>query len=106
MPKTTPSIIASENPFNISPPKINIDKSANNVVTEVIIVRDKVSFIEIFVSSNILTSAYLRKFSLTLSNITTVSFIEYPTIVKTAATIERLISNENTENTPNVIITS
>ena len=93
-------------PTNLEVTKINIDNSANNVVTEVIIVRDKVSFIEIFVSSNILTSAYLRKFSLTLSNITTVSFIEYPTIVKTAATIERLISNENTENTPNVIITS
>ena len=98
--------MANENPFNISPPKIKIDNNAKSVVTEVIIVLDNVSLIEIFVSSNIFTSEYLRKFSLTLSNITTVSFIEYPTIVKTAATIERLISRENTENIPNVIITS
>ena len=31
---------------------------------------------------------------------TTVSFIEYPTIVKTAATIDKLISKLNNENIP------
>ena len=55
---------------------INIDKRASNVVMDVIIVLDKVSFIEIFVISNILISEYFFKFSLTLSKITTVSFIE------------------------------
>ena len=49
---------------------------ANNVVIDVIIVLDKVSFIEIFVSSKILISEYFLKFSLTRSKITTVSFIE------------------------------
>ena len=42
-------------------------------------------------------SEYFFKFSLTLSNITTVSFIEYPTIVKTAATIDKLISRLKNE---------
>ena len=35
---------------------------------------------------------YFLRFSLILSNITTVSFMEYPTIVKIAATIDRLTS--------------
>ena len=51
-------------------------------------------------------SEYFLKFYLTRSNITTVSFIEYPTIVSTAATIDKLISREKIENIPNVIITS
>ena len=76
VPTITPNIIANEKPLSIAPPNINIDKRANNVVTEVIIVLDKVSLIEIFVISKILISAYFLKFSLTLSKITTVSFIE------------------------------
>jgi len=61
---------------------------------------------EIFVNSKILMSEYFLKFSLTRSKITTVSFIEYPTMVKTAAIIDKLISRLNKENTPNVTITS
>ena len=76
VPNITPNIIAKEKPFNISPPNKYIDDKANSVVTEVIIVLDKVSLIEIFVNSKILISEYFFKFSLTLSNITTVSFIE------------------------------
>ena len=45
--------MASEKPFNISPPNKNIESKANNVVEEVIIVRDKVSFIDKLVRSNI-----------------------------------------------------
>ena len=56
--------------------KKNIENKANRVVTDVIKVLDKVSLIEIFVNSKILISEYLFKFSLTLSKITTVSFIE------------------------------
>ena len=59
-----------------------------------------------FVRSKILMSAYFFKFSLTLSKITTVSFIEYPTIVKTAATIDKFISKLKAENIPSVIVTS
>ena len=46
MPTITPNIIAKENPLNISPPRKNIDNNASNVVTEVKIVRDKVSFMD------------------------------------------------------------
>ena len=106
VPRITPSIIAKEKPFKISPPKKNIENKASNVVTDVIKVLDNVSLMEIFVNSNILISEYFIRFSLTLSNITTVSFIEYPTIVKTAATIDKLISKPNNEKIPNVITTS
>ena len=62
--------------FHAGTLKKNIESRANNVVTEVIKVRDKVSFIEMFVNSKIFMSEYFFKFSLTLSKITTVSFIE------------------------------
>ena len=48
--------------MSISPPNIYIDSNANRVVTEVMIVLDKVSFIEILESSNILISEYFFKF--------------------------------------------
>ena len=44
------------------------------------------------------------KFSLILSKITMVSFNEYPTIVKKAATTGREISYPSIENIPNVIV--
>ena len=69
-------IIARENPLRISPPKKKIENNAKRVVTDVIKVLDKVSLIEIFVNSKIFISEYFLKFSLTLSKITTVSFIE------------------------------
>ena len=53
MPNITPKIIANEKPLSISPPKIKIENNANNVVTEVIIVLENVSLIEIFVKSKI-----------------------------------------------------
>ena len=40
-------IIAKEKPFKIAPPKINIENKAKSVVTEVIKVLDRVSFVEI-----------------------------------------------------------
>ena len=82
------------------------DNKSSKVVKEVIIVLDKVSLIERLAVSLIFIFVYLLKFSLIRSYITTVSFIEYPTIVKTAAIIERLISNDKIENIPIVIITS
>ena len=76
VPIKTPNIIAKENPLKISPPKINIENKANNVVTEVIIVLASVSLIDKFAISLIFNLWYLLRFSLILSYITTVSFIE------------------------------
>ena len=45
VPTITPIIIAKEKPFKIAPPKIYIDNRASKVVTEVIKVLDKVSFV-------------------------------------------------------------
>ena len=51
VPTKTPKIIAKENPLKISPPKVNIENNANKVVTDVIIVRAKVSLIDKFAIS-------------------------------------------------------
>ena len=106
VPIITPRIIAKEKPFKISPPRINIENKANKVVTEVIRVLDKVSFIERLEISLISILEYFDKFSLIRSYMTTVSFIEYPTIVNTAAIIDKFISRDKIEKMPNVIITS
>ena len=67
-------IIAKEKPFRISPKK-NIDNNANRVVIEIHKVLDNVSLIEIFVVHKSLYRYCFLDF-LTLSKITTVSFIE------------------------------
>ena len=51
VPINTPKIIAKENPLKISPPKINIENNASNVVTDVMIVRAKVSLMDKFAIS-------------------------------------------------------
>ena len=68
--------MANEKPFNIDPPKMNIEKSANNVVTDVIKVLERDSLTEISAIWVIAILLYLNKFYLMLSYITTVSFIE------------------------------
>ena len=67
IPIKTPIIMANANPLRISPPRIKIENRANNVVIEVIIVLDKVSFIETLVKSKISTLVNFLRFSLTLS---------------------------------------
>ena len=52
--------MASENPFRISPPNKKIDTNANNVVTEVIKVLDKVSLIEILVKLRVSQKTILK----------------------------------------------
>ena len=48
VPIITPNIMAKEKPLSISPPNIKIENKANNVVTDVIKVLDKVSFTDRF----------------------------------------------------------
>ena len=64
VPIITPKIIANENPLSISPPNIKIEKSARRVVTEVIIVLDKVSLIDKSAISLIFSLLNLERFSL------------------------------------------
>ena len=70
-----------------------MENNASKVVTDVINVLESVSFVEILDISDIEIFEYFFKFSRIRSNITTVSFIEYPTIVNTAAIIDKFISN-------------
>jgi hypothetical protein len=51
VPIKTPNIIAKENHLKIYPPKINIENNASKVVTDVMIVRAKVSLIDKFAIS-------------------------------------------------------
>ena len=76
VPTTTPIIIANENPFNISPPKIYIANSASKVVVDVMSVLDNVWLVERFEISVIEILEYFFKVSLIRSKITTVSFME------------------------------
>ena len=70
------------------------------------IVLDKVLLIDILNSSIRSSFLYFRKFSLTRSKITTLSFTEYPTIVNIAAIEERLKSILSIDYIPRVINTS
>ena len=79
---------------------------ANNVVNEVMTVLESVSFIDLLYITLFENDLYLLKFSLTLSNTTTVSFIEYPAVVNNAATIARLNSKFKIEKSPMVENTS
>ena len=72
----TPIIIVKAKGLITSPPNKNNEKRANNVVKLVIIVLDNVLFIDKLNKSTNSNFLYFLKFSLTLSKITTVSFIE------------------------------
>ena len=97
---------AETKPLKTSPPKINKAVSAKRVVTEVLIVLDKVSLTELFKTTSNKDLLFFLRFSLTLSKTTTVSFNEYPIMVKSAAIIAKLNSKLKTLNIPIVINTS
>ena len=78
----------------------------NNVVREVINVLLNDWLILLFIVDSNITVPEDFIFSLILSRITIVSFNEYPTIVKNAATVLNVISNPVNEKTPSVIMTS
>ena len=102
----TPQIIARAKSAKTAPPKKNIENNASRVVTDVIVVLDKVSLIDMLNTSDNSNCLYLRKFSRTLSYTTTVSFIEYPAIVSMAATVAKLNSYCNKANKPTVLTIS
>ena len=106
VPMITPRIIVKAKGSITSPPKINKLNKASKVVILVMIVLDKVLLIDLLNRSIRSNFLYLRKFSLTRSKITTLSFTEYPTIVSIAAIEERLKSMLRIDNIPKVINTS
>src|SRR5574344_287933 len=91
----TPSARAQENPRITSPPKTAIAINTTNVVPDVLTVLDKVLLTAPFTLSLKSLFGYNLLYSLILSKITTVSLIEYPIIVKTAAINVWSTSNEN-----------
>ena len=105
VPIKTPQIIADTKPLTTSPPNTNKATNANKVVIDVIRVLDNVWLIDKFKSSCNFLSDLIR-FSLILSKTTTVSFIEYPAMVRIAAIDARLNSIWLKEKNPIVEITS
>ena len=82
-------IKANEKYRMTSPPKKYSISTTKNVVSDVTIVRLSDSFILLLTVSMMESFFIVFKFSLILSKITMVSFKEYPTIVKKAATTGR-----------------
>ena len=76
MPTITPQIIAKTKPRITSPPRMKSATRARSVVTEVIIVRLRVSLIEMLSTSLSAFFLYFRRFSRTRSKTTTVSLSE------------------------------
>ena len=76
VPIKTPIIIAKVNPLITSPPRKYKENNAKRVVTEVSVVLDNVSLMELLISSNKSICLYFLRFSLMRSYTTTVSFIE------------------------------
>ena len=89
-----------------SPPKSHKIITTTKVVSEVMIVLDNDSLM-LLLTTDVYESRFDDfRFSRILSKITIVSLSEYPTIVRNAAMIGRLISYERSEKIPSVINTS
>src|SRR4030042_1475221 len=76
VPTITPIIMANEKSCSTSPPKKNRATDVRRTVVEVIIVLDKTSLILLFITVSILSLCFNFRFSLLLSNTTTVSVRE------------------------------
>src|SRR5574344_2157770 len=76
---------ATAKPRITSPPKMAIASKTTSVVVDVLTVRDRVEFNASLMFSQISRLGYIVRYSLILSKITTVSFREYPMIVRMAA---------------------
>ena len=87
----TPIIRANANVSNSGPPQTNKEVTASNVVNDVITVRPRVEFKDLLIISSIESAEKFSLVSRKRSKTTIVSFKEYPSIVKNAATICKLI---------------
>ena len=101
----TPQIIAKAKSAKTAPPKKNIENNASKVVTDVIVVLDKVSLIDILNTSDNSNWLYLRKFPCSVVYYYGV-VTEYPAIVSMAATVAKLNSYCNNANKPTVLTMS
>ena len=106
VPTTTPIIRAKAKSCMTPPPRTNNANTTTSVVVDVRIVLLRVSLMLAFMTSSKLRLRKRLRFSLILSKTTMVSFREYPTMVRNAATIEREISRSVSAKAPTVIVTS
>src|SRR6267142_6361392 len=106
VPTTIPTTRAKEKARSTWPPIRNRTSTVRKVRPLVKIVRDKVWLIDLFTTSANDSRRNKRLFSRTRSKMTMVSFIEYPTRVRSAAITVNEISNFSNEKKPKVIKTS
>ena len=101
VPTHTPNRRANTNPRIDAPPKMKIATNVTIVDNDVLNVRRNVEFKAASVVLVKSRFGYRPMYSRILSNTTTVSLIEYPTIVKIAAMNDWSISIENGMILPN-----
>src|SRR5882762_453143 len=106
VPTTIPTTRAKEKARSTWPPIRNRTSTVRKVRPLVKIVRDNVWLIDLFTTSANDSRRNKRLFSRMRSKMTMVSFIEYPTRVRSAAITVSDISNFSNEKKPKVIKTS
>src|SRR5208282_220017 len=106
VPTTIPTTRAKENARSTWPPIRNRTSTVRKVNPLVKIVRDSVWLIDLLTTSANGSLRNRRLFSRIRSKITIVSFIEYPTSVRSAAITVSEISKCKSEKKPSVIKTS
>src|SRR6266404_2814133 len=106
VPTTIPTTRAKEKARSTWPPIRNRTSTVRKVRPLVKIVRDNVWLIDLFTTSANDSRRSSRLFSRMRSKMTIVSFIEYPTSVRSAAITVSDISYFNNEKKPKVINTS
>ena len=108
IPNDIPISRTIEKSLRVIPPNKRRQTRTKSTVNPVLIERAIVWRTLMLVVDSMLTVTLdgLRMFSLILSKITIVSFIEYPNIVSTAATKAVSTLNQNKADSPTVIMTS
>ena len=95
VPEATPTNRAKAKSFSVSPPNRSRERMGSSTTNDVFTDRIKVSFSERLTTPeyvSLATRATDSVFSLTRSKITTVSYSEYPRMVRTAITLAGVTS--------------
>src|SRR5437867_2149953 len=109
VPDATPTNSAKAKSFNVCTPTNNNAPIGNNTTREVLTDRIRVWFRDMFTTAEYVsraTDASDSVFSFTLSKMTTVSYSEYPRMVRMAITVSGVTSRPTSAYTPAVMMRS
>src|SRR5439155_6099812 len=109
VPDATPTNSANAKSFNVCPPNNNNDPIDSNTTRELLTDRIRVWFKDMVTTPEYVsraTDASDSVFSFTLSKMTTVSYSEYPRMVRMAMTVSGVTSRPTSAYTPAVMMRS